>query len=256
MSKSILLTAVAALIVSFAFHSELSAATFIPTVIYSETFDTDAADLTAIEATYPELTGVGGSQFSVSSGSVQLVRSGNNVLRTVDTFNEEIWVSGRVGIFSGTAGSNAEGLVIGNRVFDFFSGNGAFRIHNFNPTTGALGSQLSSPTNIPLGFVPAYGELHQITVHSDNVGNFDVIVENTANPSMPFSQSFSFPGFVPGPVGFTGLFGSATTRYDDLTVVALREFVPIPEPSSCLLLGLGALGLIRVTRNRIRSTSL
>ena len=231
-------------------------ATLVPTVIFEETFDTPSGDA-AVD--YPAFVKAGGGTATVSTGRLVLTNLGSSprdlAFFTSETFSGELFtVKGRVNQIDGGPGSTANGLVIGNRAFTFFgdfagAAQGAFNILSIDTTTGQVTGTLVGDTN--MGYVPAKGVFHSYVIEVDpTAGNFEIsIFDGNGSSASPFVFShLGDAGFIPGGVGFFNWASSHTTRFDDLQVIALREF--IPEPSTGLLLAIGAAGLVRVRRRK------
>jgi hypothetical protein len=257
MVRAFYLSLAASLVLVFAAETQ---AVLVQTQIFSETFNTNTTNLGTTVAAYPAWSGIaGGGNISVTGNQLQINKSGANEFLTNQTFNEEIWVKVDMGGVPNPGVSNgqyATALVIGNRAFQFFPGccGGALRIYDFNPITGNIGTQLSTPGDIVMpGFTPSSNVMHHIELHSNNLGTLDLKFTNGSNPLNIYTQSFTFGGFVPGRVGFSALHGSNISSFDNLTISALREEVlPAPEPTSVALLGLGGMVLISVSRSRRR----
>jgi hypothetical protein len=225
-------------------------------VVYSQPFNTDTANALV---TYPEFTLHNGTSASVSGGVLNLVSSSGNSMTAVDgsTLSSTITVNTDVGALNNASfngGSDAVGLRIGNYGFIFFPtfGGGALQIRTINgagaPQDVAVGDQ-------NFGFTPAIDVLHHMEIEVDGQ-DFTIRITNGQSPFQTGTKFFtpsgvgSQPVYVPGLIGLAN-FASLTGIYDNF-MVEDPNFVPIPEPATGLLLGLGTLGLV-VYRRRSRA---
>ncbi len=155
----------------------------------TESFDTNTNIGTS--AVYAPRTGGGtidvtGGQLVLSTGGPnydqRFVRSG---LKRDHTIIAEVGASN-------SNGSYNVGLQVGENLIVFHPGYGgaALRVH------GPGGWW-----NTNVGFTPANGIAHELRVHSDGTGNFDVTLTDGANPANTYTRSFYNPNSVGGVFG-------------------------------------------------------
>jgi len=202
-----------------------------------ESFDVS----TDAEALYPNFT-------ATFNGGGALVQNGVLTIgaqRDTDTFQTfltdgvtgEFELSALVGA-DNSGGSYNVGLTIGENSIVFhpgFGGGGAFRVNG----PGGFGNQ-------NMGFVPANGVMHLLTVDADGTGNFNLTLVDGADPSNVYSTTFFNPGSVGGDMGLYRAGPAVGFGLFDNFIV-LQE---VPEPSTWILLALGTLGLAAVRRRR------
>ncbi len=201
-----------------------------------ESFDVS----TDAEALYPNFTATFNGGGAVVQNGVLTI----GAQRDTDTF-QTFLTDGLTGAFEVSAlvgadnsgGSYNVGLAIGenNIVFHPGLGGGAFRVEG----PGGFGN-----TNV--GFTPANGVLHLLTVEADGTGNFDLTLVDGADPSNVYSTTFFNPGSVGADMGLRRAGPAVGFGLFDNFIV-LQE---VPEPSTWILLALGTLGLAAVRRRR------
>lgn len=227
---------------------------------YSETFDTDVADLATFTATYPDVT-ASGANIAVVGG---VITAGANaepefVVTSVDAgfgadFGSVYTVAGDIGGLDGLALNYSPTLMISSNLGIEFGissgGNEFFRIiaRDFPTNTASVGG---IPVQVAdIGFDIFRGDLYRVTAdivrNGDGTVDLGVSVADANSsavyimPSQTFSAADSAALFVDySQVGFRkrGSGDDGKLLADNLTV--------IPEPGSLALLGLGGLLLAR-----------
>jgi hypothetical protein len=230
----------------------------VPTVIFEEDFTT----LPGIS----EFTHSGGGSVSVVGGTLHMVKpvSTNPLYVSTPSFvttDSEFTVETDIGTFGNPGydpGNVTYGLVIGNRSFGSFIGFGTGLFNVVNLSSGVVfGYDAMSFTSLN------DGTLHHLTVDVDMVTNFpDTRFDFTftdANTLQQYTDFYIDTTFVPGAVGyfsaFSGSSQGSTGVFDNLQVIALREEVIIPEPSTLVLAVLGLAGAAAVRRRRKMASS-
>jgi hypothetical protein len=233
-----------------------SAVILVPAVVLSEAFDTPATGAANVSAAYPDyfLNAPVGTDANVASGRLELVKpiASTMTFLSAQTFvTEPLTVSADIGSTStGGGGNDAVGLVIGNRAFVIFPDNGTLR-PSIDTTSGGF------PFQQNVGFNVDRNVMHHlevvVTPNMSGGADFVISVTNGSSPFQTYTQpSYYDGGYVPGSVGFYNVYSTTNVGlYDNLEVIGLVEFVPpAPEPSSVMLLGMGAMVLVRARRRQ------
>ena len=216
---------------TIAFASQAHAVT-----LFSETFDIDAADTTAFESAYSAFTVNAGAIYPVSASAGQAFITGtgtnNTTSATVAGIGGDVTYSLDVGASLSNGNYNV-GIAIGTNRIVFhpgFGAGGALRVEG----PGGFG-------NTNMGFVPANGTLHNLTItQTAATGVFDITLTDGDNAANVFNTSFTNLASVGGDFGITrgGPSAGQTGIFDNLLVTG------IPEPSTGLLFSLAAIGLV------------
>ena len=173
----------------------------------TESFDTDTH--AGAGAVYQFQTG--GGTASVSGGQLVLSTGGPNYEQRVlrSGLERDHTIVAMLGA-SNSNGSYNVALRVGENNIAFHPGYGGAALRVEGP--GGWGN-----TNV--GFTPANGIAHELRVHSDGTGNFDVTLTDGANPANTFTRSFFNPGSVGGAFGPRREGGTTGTAfYDSLSV--------------------------------------
>ncbi len=193
-------------------------------LLFHEPFNTNTPDTATTISTYPAL------RFSHSDLGLVVV---DGILHTPlrpfplgtsftlpDSFFGGIEFSFDIGASAGEAGFPVGARLMGSPLILFHPGllGGAFRVDGIIPNTD-------------MGFTPAVGTLHHMTIRSDGSGNFDVTVIDGENTANVFSTAFFSPAATSG---LGALFvGNRAGLIDNIQVTA------VSEPSALLLLAVG-----------------
>jgi hypothetical protein len=216
-------------------------------LILNQPFNTDTATTPTTLATYPEFTKTGppAVDFLVVGGVLNMYRLGDTttsafILTNTYPSGTDWHVSLQVGA---SATGNLDGLFIGNGTPDFLTeylspGGSLNNFVSFQPGQSGGLLRVWGPGDtgyINTGFDPALNVLHTLNVDTDGFGNFSVRLIDGSNPLNQYTTSWSNPFLSTFQLGLMtyGFTGSHVISFDNLNV--------IPEPSTAVLLSLGAL---------------
>jgi len=230
--------------------------------VYSETFDTDVADLATFTTTYPNVTAAG-TDVAVVGGVI--TAGANEETEFVVTsaaagfgadFGSAYTVSGDIGGLGGGALSYSPTLMISSNLGIEFGlssgGNEFFRIlaRDFPTNTATVGG---IPVQVAdIGFDIVSGDLYRVTAdivrNGDGSVQLDVSVAdaNSAAVYNAATQNYSA-------ADAAALFGSYSQvgfrkRGNDSGQLLADNLTVVPEPGSLALLALGGLAMLRRRR--------
>ena len=94
----------------------------------------------------------------------------------------------------------------------------------------------------------------QLLLTMTNGSTVDVTVPNTVDSP---DGALLFWGFIDTEnsytsISFSNTSGSDSFGYDDMTIGTREQIVPVPEPATILLLGIGLIGLAGASRRKIK----
>jgi len=209
------------------------------TTMFSETFDLDVANAAQFANPYSDFAlSLGSGAIDVTKGIVRMGGpSGGDMTALIPGLvppgGNLLHIQADVGATLDNGAFNV-GLQIGqnNLVFHPGFGGGAFRVEG----PGGF-------WNTNMGFTPANGILHHLSVDVTATGLFTILFTDGLDPSKRFTASFMNSGSVGGAIGFRRSGPTSELGlYDNLEVDI------VPEPATLSLLALGGLALLRRRR--------
>ncbi|MDJ0522858.1 MAG: PEP-CTERM sorting domain-containing protein [Planctomycetota bacterium] len=219
--------------------------------LFHETFDTNTANTATTLSTYSGWTVIGTTPVTVVNGVVQIEAQGDPFdlqgFALPSTFTGDLTIEVDLGT-STASGSYNVGLKIGDNNIVFHPGYtvtpGAFRVEG----PGGFGGP---GDNRDMGFVPAAGVLHHMTVNiTAATGLIEIEVVDANDATNVYTTSITNSGYTDGAqIAFTtnGNSGFGYAQFDNIKVSG--ELAAVPEPGTLALLGVG-LACILVLRRR------
>ncbi len=214
-------------------------------ILFSETFDTDTANLADTLSTYSDFSYTGSGDAFVQNGQLRLTtsnaRNRNFFFDALPAVTGDIIIEADISKTPGGSSFNT-GLVVGDNNFVFHPGlfGGAFRIEG----SGGFSNQ-------NMGFTPsAFPVMHHMKI--EITGNlFDITITDGLNPANVYTTTFNDPIYTPGDrIGLT-VEGRTLTNEAVFDNLVVRTIDDVPEPNTLLsLLTVGAIATRSIFKKR------